>query len=61
MKRSELIRWLRRNGAELIREGRKHSIWGRTNLKPQVPRHTEIVDLLARKICKDVEIPFKGN
>ena len=24
----------------------------------QVPRHTEVVDELARKICKDLSIPF---
>jgi len=24
----------------------------------EVPRHTEIVDELARKICKDLNIPF---
>ena len=28
------------------------------NRKTQVPRHNEIVDELARKICKDLDIPF---
>jgi hypothetical protein len=27
-------------------------------LKAEVPRHNEIVDELARKICKDLDIPF---
>jgi hypothetical protein len=27
-------------------------------LKTEVPRHNEIVDELARKICKDLEISF---
>jgi len=27
-------------------------------LKTEVPRHSEIVDDLARKICKDLAIPF---
>ena len=26
--------------------------------KSQIPRHNEIVDELARKICKDLGIPF---
>ena len=59
MKRRELIRWLTRNGAQLIREGRRHAIWGMGSYRTQVPRHTEIVDLLAKKICKDLDIPFK--
>jgi hypothetical protein len=28
--------------------------------KSQIPRHNEIVDELARKICKDLRIPFVG-
>lgn len=27
-------------------------------LKSEIPRHNEIVDELARKICKDLNIPF---
>lgn len=44
--------------AYLLREGKRHSIFQRGNLKTQVPRHSEIVDELARKICKDLDIPF---
>lgn len=58
MKRNRLIKHLRKHGAYLLREGRRHSIYQRGNLKSQVPRHTEIVDQLARKICKDLDIPF---
>ena len=58
MRRTLLIRHLQRYGAILLREGRKHSIYRRGNLKTQVPRHSEIVDELARKICKDLDIPF---
>lgn len=43
--------------AYLLREGKRHSIFQRGNLKTQVPRHSEIVDELARKICKDLDIP----
>jgi hypothetical protein len=37
-----------------LREGNKHSIFQKDMLKTQIPRHNEIVDELARKICKDL-------
>lgn len=58
MKRSALLRYLRRHGCVLRREGSAHSLW----LNPAsgsveaVPRHTEIADLLARKICRGLGI-----
>lgn len=58
MKRSQLIKHLLANGAGLLREGSRHSIYQRGSLKTDVPRHREIVDELARKICKDLQIPF---
>jgi mRNA interferase HicA len=58
MKRSQLIKHLRRYGAVLVREGSRHRIYQRGHLKAQVPRHSEVVDELARKICKDLDIPF---
>jgi mRNA interferase HicA len=58
MKRKNLIRHLRSNGAFLLREGRRHSIYQKDMSKTQVPRHREIVDELARKICKDLNLPF---
>ena len=58
MKRRQLLKHLKAHGAVLIREGRRHSIFQRNNRKTQVPRHSEIVDELARKICKDLGIPF---
>jgi mRNA interferase HicA len=45
-------------GAYLIRQGQRHSIYQREAYKTEVPRHNEIVDELARKICKDLNIPF---
>jgi len=42
----------------LLREGRRHSIYRKGKYRTQIPRHTEIVDELARKICKDLNIPF---
>ncbi|MBM4284592.1 MAG: addiction module toxin, HicA family [Deltaproteobacteria bacterium] len=58
MKRKTLIRHLTDHKAFLLRGGRRHSIYQRGNLKTLVPRHTEIIDELARKICKDLDIPW---
>jgi hypothetical protein len=58
MKRRQFVKHLEKHGAFLLREGRRHSIYQKGPLKSQVPRHTEIVDELARKICKDLDIPF---
>ena len=59
MKRSELLRYLRSKGCEFLREGARHSWWHNPilNRRSAVPRHTEIDDLLAKKICKDLGIP----
>jgi len=58
MKRSSLLKHLKKNGAVLLKEGRRHTIFQKGTLKTQIPRYIEIVDELARKICKDLEIPF---
>ncbi len=59
MKRHALIRHLKRQGCEKEREGAKHTIyWNPQNFKTTaVPRHQEISDKLARKICEDLGIP----
>jgi len=59
MKRLELIRHLQRHGSELLREGAKHSVYvNRDKGKSStVPRHREISDFPARKICRDLQIP----
>jgi len=58
MKRLELIRHLEQHGCALLREGAKHSVnVNRANGKAStVPRHREINDFLARKICRDPEV-----
>ena len=60
MKRTDLLRHLREHGCVFIREGGSHSWWGNLshNRRSSVPRHTEVNDNLARKICKDLGIPF---
>jgi len=59
MKRKELLRHLRSQGCEFVGEGAKHSWWYNPSLNKRsaVPRHNEIVDLLASKICKDLGVP----
>jgi len=59
MKKSKLQGYLRKNNCELLREGGRHSWWWNPELNKRsaVPRHTEIADLLAQKICKDLGIP----
>ena len=59
MKRIDLIRHLERYGVQLLREGGSHSVYvNRSADKTStVPRHPEINDFLARKICKDLEVP----
>jgi mRNA interferase HicA len=59
MKRREFIKHLQRHGCELLREGARHSWWWnpKLNQRSSVPRHTEINDALAKKICKDLGVP----
>ncbi|HEY7022459.1 MAG TPA: type II toxin-antitoxin system HicA family toxin [Ktedonobacterales bacterium] len=59
MKWSALLKHLKRHGCELLREGSRHSVFfNPANRRTStVPRHVEIADLLARKICRDLEIP----
>jgi mRNA interferase HicA len=59
MKRRDLIRHLTAQGCELLREGGRHSWWHNRSLNARtaVPRHNEINDELAKKICKDLGIP----
>ena len=58
MKRRDLISHLIKEGCVLHREGAKHSVF----LNPEnghmatVPRHREIENLLARKICRQLDI-----
>ena len=66
MKRHELLRHLRRHGCELLREGQKHAIYRNLSNRrtSAIPRHTEIANVLAIKICKDLDIPTpdgRGN
>ena len=54
---------LRRHGCQLKREGAAHSLWvnPNTGAVEAVPRHTEISDVLARKICRGLGVPEIGR
>ncbi len=60
MKRRDLISYLIEEGCVLHREGAKHSVF----LNPEnghmasIPRHREIEILLARKMCRQLDIPI---
>ena len=58
MKRIDLIRHLERNGCQLLREGNNHSVYVNRYSKRSttVPRHREVNDSLARKICDDLQV-----
>ena len=59
MKRRDLVRHLEAHGCELLREGGHHSVYvNRPKRKTStVPRHREVDESLARKICRDLEVP----
>lgn len=59
MKRRDLLRHLTTHGCALLREGGKHSWWHNPTLgkRSAVPRHTEVNNHLARKICHDLGVP----
>ncbi len=58
MKRIDLVRHLEAQGCRLLREGSSHSVFVNPTARKvsTVPRHREIKDFLARKICRDLEI-----
>lgn len=60
MKRRKLIRHLEEHGCEFLREGGRHTVYyNPLNKKTStIPRHNDIVNVLARKICKDLEISY---
>ena len=58
MKRVDLIRYLVSHGCELFREGGSHSVYinRETQRSSAIPRHREINDFLAKKICRDLQV-----
>lgn len=62
MKRLDLIRHLEAQGCYLLREGGRHSVYVNplVGKSTTVPRHREVNDYLARKICRDLDIREPG-
>lgn len=60
MKRRDLLRHLERHGCEFWREGGQHTIYihRRERKSTAIPRHREINEFLARKICRDIGVPL---
>ncbi len=58
MKRRDLLAHLSRHGCNLVREGGNHSWWENpaSGKRSAIPRHSEISDILAKKVCKDLGI-----
>ena len=58
MKRRDLVQHLTAQDCQLLREGARHSWWHQTitGKRSAVPRHTEINNHLARKICRDLGV-----
>jgi len=58
MERRELIRHLVNHGCLLVREGSDHSIWENpvNRRRTSVPRHREIPDFTAHRICRQLGI-----
>jgi len=54
-----LLQHLQRRGCVLKRQGGCHSIWRNpvTNEIQAIPRHSEIGENLARKICRKLSLP----
>ncbi|MGD0075275.1 MAG: type II toxin-antitoxin system HicA family toxin [Candidatus Binataceae bacterium] len=59
MKRRDLLRHLEKHGCSLFREGKNHTVYMNRGARKTstVPRHREVNEFLARKICRDLEIP----
>lgn len=57
--RGDLLRHLRLRGCYLKHEGAQRSVWTNPNTGAQeaVPRHGEIGNNLAKRICKGLGIP----
>lgn len=58
MKRDQLIKHIEKHSCYFFREGKKHTIYcnSKNNKVSSIPRHREIDNMLAKKICKDLNI-----
>jgi predicted RNA binding protein YcfA (HicA-like mRNA interferase family) len=58
MKRVDLIRHVESQGCVFMREGGRHTVYVNPVARKvsTVPRHREINDFMAKKICRELEI-----
>ncbi|MBU3925819.1 type II toxin-antitoxin system HicA family toxin [Patescibacteria group bacterium] len=58
MRRIKLIKYIVSEGCIFVREGAKHSVYFNplTRRSSTIPRHKEVDNFLARKICRDLGI-----
>jgi mRNA interferase HicA len=63
VKRHQLLDHLQRHGCRLHREGGRHSIFmnSATGAKAPIPRHSEIDNRLAAKICQQLGVVQIGR
>jgi predicted RNA binding protein YcfA (HicA-like mRNA interferase family) len=61
VKRRDLIQLLEQQGCKFLREGANHTVYLNPSSKKTstIPRHKEVDDFLAKKICKDLGITIK--
>ncbi|WP_133716396.1 type II toxin-antitoxin system HicA family toxin [Methylocaldum gracile] len=59
MKRLDLLRHLEAHGCRFVREGGSHTVYINPVARKvsAIPRHREINEFLASKICKDLDVP----
>jgi hypothetical protein len=59
VERVDPVRHQEAHGSGLLREGGNHSVYVNpvTRKVSAVPRHREVKAFLARKICRDLEVP----
>jgi predicted RNA binding protein YcfA (HicA-like mRNA interferase family) len=59
MKRRDLIQHVESHGCRFVREGGRHTVYFNpaNRQTSTIPRHNEIDEFLARKICRDLGVP----
>jgi predicted RNA binding protein YcfA (HicA-like mRNA interferase family) len=59
VKRRDLLRHLEGHGCRLLREGSNHTLYINPNQRKvtTIPRHRDVNENLARKICRDLGVP----
>ncbi|MFM7107191.1 MAG: type II toxin-antitoxin system HicA family toxin [Planctomycetaceae bacterium] len=63
MKRVDLIRHIEKQGCVFQREGSRHTVYVNPTARKvsTVPRHREINEFMAKKICRELEISEPGK